>query len=162
MIGKDAFNEFIYDIKEDKYLLIYSFNDFEKNIVDEIKKFAKEKKLKIISIGKKYDWTDKNIVGSLKSFITYYNSADYVITNTFHGNVFSIIFNKQFVNVDFGKKKVEKLLEQFGLSNRTYKKNKDNISDMLDKKIDYKKINKLIEKDRIKADKVINDFFKQK
>ena len=158
MIGKDAFNEFIYDIKEDKYLLIYSFNDFEKNTVDEIKKFAKEKELKIISIGKKYDWTDKNIVGSLKSFITYYNSADYVITNTFHGNVFSILFNRQFVNIDFGKKKVDKLLEQYGLSNRTYINGSSHISEIYNNKIDYTKVNKLLEKDRTKANKVINDF----
>ena len=133
-------------------------NDFEKNIVEEIKKFAKEKQLKIISIGKKYDWTDKNIVSSLNSFITYYNSADYVITNTFHGNVFSILFNRQFVNIDFKKKKVDKLLEHYELSNRTYKKDESNIADIFNKNINYLEVNKLLEQDRIEANKVIDSF----
>ena len=158
MIGKDAFNEFIYNVDEEKYLLIYSFNDFEKNIVDEIRKYAKENNLNIISIGKKYDWVDKNVICSLNTFISYYNLASCVVTNTFHGNVFSIIFNKQFINIDFGKKKVDKLLEQYGLTNRIYKKGISKISNIFDKKIDYEKVNKLMEEDRKTANKIINSF----
>ena len=30
--------------------------------------------------------------------LSYYKNADLVITNTFHGNIFSIIYNKQFIS----------------------------------------------------------------
>ena len=159
MIGKDGFKEFISDIKEKKYLLIYSFNDFDEITVNQIKKFANDKNLTIISFGNKYSWSDKNVISSLKTFITYYNFAEYVITNTFHGTVFSIIFNKQFVNIDFDKKKVDKLLEHYNLSDRTYKKGKNNITDIFSKNIDYSKVNKLLEQDRIESNKVIDNFF---
>ena len=158
MIGKNAFDEFLYDIKESKYLLVYSFDDFDQKTVNEIKQFAESKNLKIISIGKKFYWSDKNITNSLQAFISYYNSAEYVITNTFHGNVFSIIFNKQFVNIDFGKKKVDKLLEQYDLSSRIYKKNVNSIIDIFNNTIDYNIVNNIMEKDRNKANSIIKKF----
>ena len=157
LMGKDAFDEFICNVNDNNYILIYSFNDFEKKVVSEIKRFAKNNNLKIISIGKKYDWTDKNVVSSLNSFITYYNYAEYVITNTFHGNVFSILFNKQFINIDYNKKKVDKLLEQYELCDRTYKNNNSNISKIFSNKIDYNKINELLERDRVKSNNILNE-----
>ena len=46
--------------------------------------------------------------------------ADYVLTDSFHGTVFSIIFHKQFVclgNKDRGNSRFESLLEMAGLEN---------------------------------------------
>lgn len=156
MIEKEVFDEFTFKPEEKKYVLIYSFNNFEKEIVRQIKEYAKENDLSIISVGNKYDWTDKNIICSLDTFISYYKSAECVITNTFHGNVFSIIFNKQFINIDFGKKKVNKLLEHYDLTDRVYIEGKSKVSEILGIAIDYSKVNKTIEQDKINANSFIN------
>ena len=79
--------------------------------------------------------------------IGYYKKADYIVTNTFHGNVFSIIFNKQFVSFGKNKKKVKYLLEEFGLSHRLIDET-DSISAVLDTAIDYTRINKTLEEKR--------------
>jgi len=63
---------------------------------------------------------------SPKEFISYFHSAKYIITNSFHGTAFSINFNKDFTtyllkhshNVNT---RLINLLELFGLQNRLYK-----------------------------------------
>lgn len=47
--------------------------------------------------------------------------ADYVITDSFHGTVFSILFNKPFIvygNIERGKARFDTLLKSFGLEDR--------------------------------------------
>ncbi len=39
-----------------------------------------------------------------KEFLALYSGADYVVTNSFHGVAFSVIFEKQFAYVDFSEK----------------------------------------------------------
>lgn len=158
MAGKDSFGEYIYDIDEGRFLLVYSFNDFRKEVSDEIRKYANKNNLRIISIGKKYDWADKNVISSLRAFITYYNFADCVVTNTFHGNVFSILFNKQFINIDYGKMKVDKLLSRYGLSSRTYKEPDGNVEKMFRETIDYTGVNELLKKDSTLAEETVRSF----
>ena len=72
--------------------------------------------------------------------IAYYKAADYVITNTFHGNVFSILFNKKFISYGKEQKKVVDLLKEFGLSHRLLN-NEDSITEILSAEINYDKIN---------------------
>lgn len=49
-----------------------------------------------------------------------YNS-DFIVTNSFHGTAFSIIFNKQFYSVYQNDARKDNLLEQFGLQSRHIK-----------------------------------------
>lgn len=81
----------------DNYLLIYKMQN-NKDLYKTAEKIAKELNLKIIEIGFK---TNKNITfiesASPGEFLWYFKNAKYIITNSFHGTAFSIIFQKNFV-----------------------------------------------------------------
>lgn len=73
-------------------------------------------------------------------------NAEYVITDSFHGCVFSILFHKKFNAVisQLGTR-IYSLLDMLGLENRVIVKDKGCI-DMSD--IDYKNVDKILEKER--------------
>ena len=50
----------------------------------------------------------------------YIKNADYVVTDTFHGTIFSIILGKKFATIirDSNKQKLSALLKRFSLDNR--------------------------------------------
>lgn len=83
----------------------------------------------------------------LKGFI----DADFIITDSFHGTIFSIIFNKEFItlgNDERGMARFNSLLTEFNLQNRliTDLKDVDKISQL--KKIDWINVNSLLEQRR--------------
>jgi len=77
-------------------ILFYSYEDHVVNqeIITEIQEFAKTMHLKTISLGYQHDWCDENINCTPWEFIEYFVKCKYVITTTFHGTVFSLLFEK--------------------------------------------------------------------
>ncbi len=74
-------------------------------------------------------------------------NAKYVITNSFHGMVFSIIFRKQFVvimNKERGAARFKSLLSMFGLENRLLNNYNDSLS-LFSETIDYSAIEPTID-----------------
>lgn len=105
----------------DKYLLLYNQDDLTLEQENLVKSIAKIKELVIISIGKYNRITDNNLIGiGPKEWIGYFSKASYVITNTYHGSIFSIIFKKPFtVFSNSGKaNKLNDLLSHLGLESR--------------------------------------------
>lgn len=81
-------------------------------------------------------------------FISKIKYADLVFVSSFHGTVFSIIFNKQFYCMppkDKGNRIIN-LLSKLGLSDRIINSKNDINNLDLDKKIDYSKVNSKLEK----------------
>lgn len=84
--------------------------------------------------------------------LKYYMNAEYVITDSFHGVCFSLIFNKTFIaigNYGRGIKRFESLLNKTGLSERLIPDPKvipHDISYL--EKIDFSKANKVIAEER--------------
>lgn len=59
----------------------------------------------------------------VEDWLAAFNESDFVITNSFHGCVFSLIFNRPFIavsNIERGKARFESLLERYGLSDRLF------------------------------------------
>ena len=81
-----------------KYLLLYQMN-FNRKARILAEKIAKKRNLKIVEI-----WNGFNLARSLKSklfvspqkFIDLFKNADFVVTTSFHGTAFSIIYRKNF------------------------------------------------------------------
>ncbi|WP_373636416.1 polysaccharide pyruvyl transferase family protein [Vibrio gazogenes] len=132
------------DIKTNEdYLLFYGFMLHEGDI-RLIKDFARENNLKIISVGYKNRWCDLNILDANPfEWNTYVHNAKYVVTTMFHGLVYSIIHEKQFVFVmnDYRRYKVGYLMKYLKLDSSTYYHENDNIIDKMLSHIDYKFIN---------------------
>ena len=142
------------------YILIYSYDGRIKSEkeINSIQLFAKKNNLKIISAGLYQSWCDKNISASPFELLSYVRNAKYVVTDTFHGTVFSIKYNKQFATLIRGsnKQKLSDLLMRFGLESRKVL-NVDFLSDILEQKIDYEPINNFIYKQNENSISYLND-----
>lgn len=91
-------------------------------------------------------------------------SADSVITNSFHGAVFSIIFNKNFIVLpNTGKavgmnERVLSLLEKMGLEEHLLESfNDESVRTLLSKKINWKEVNKRISNWQKEADTFLQE-----
>jgi hypothetical protein len=136
------FNQVEENIDIKKYILIYTYG-FNGNQIKRIKEFARTKNLKMISAGFYYKWCDMNLPVTAFTFLTLVKNADYVITPSYHGVIFSIIYKKQFGVFTHMRMKVESILRQFDLNDRILDENK-NIEDIIDKEIDYPKVESLL------------------
>ena len=86
------------EIKDSGYIILYGYTGrFTKDECREIKRYAKLKNLKIYCIGGVQHVCEKYIDCSPFEVISYFNNAEAVITDTFHGIILSIITHKHFV-----------------------------------------------------------------
>ena len=139
-----------------KYILTYFLGEVSNDLKRLIEEFAKNRKLEIINI------LDKNNNDWYKvgpgEFLYLIRMADYMITDSFHGTVFSIIMNKKFMVL---KRKIsregnmisriESLLNLFNLNNHLLNEcNYGIICEILNyRDID---IDKILEKERKSAE----------
>lgn len=119
------YQENVLHAQPDKYILCYFFDEPNKRVVSKINEFANLKKLKIkvlFSSNKTFIENGAEFVsaGPLE-FLQLVDKAQYVFTNSFHGCVFSVLFDKRFVA--FGRNhsetvkqasRIKTLLEQVG------------------------------------------------
>lgn len=134
------------------FILIYSYHfRFNKQKeIDTIRLFAKKNNLKILSIFGRQSWC-KNITLEPFEVLAYFKQAAYVITDTFHGTVLSIKYNKQFVSfvryddpIFPNANKLHYLLKKFELQNREIE-NINYLSQKITQKIDFESVNKVLE-----------------
>lgn len=81
---------------------------------------------------------------SVESWIECFQKSDFVVTDSFHGCVFSIIFNKPFIaiaNIDRGFTRFESLLEIYKLKDRLFKSISDIDPNIFKKEIKWDSIN---------------------
>lgn len=85
----------------EKYVLVYDFY-LGDDIKIEAQKIAKEKQLKIYSIGhSKLSYADKNFVyAGPKTFVSLIKNASFIISNSFHGTAFALIYGVPFKVLD--------------------------------------------------------------
>ena len=101
--------------KLDKYLLVYTYS-FDADKIKRTKEFAKQKGLKIVAVGNKFDWCDFSLPASPFEVLGLFMNAEYVVTDTFHGTALSIHFHRQFCTFADGKEKGYFLLQSYILS----------------------------------------------
>ena len=97
---------------------------------------------------------DQCVFPSLASWLRGFMDADYIVTDSFHGVVFSIIFNKPFIaiaNKERGLSRFISLMKMFELESRLIYSSDDLTDDIINQKIDFAKINTIKEREREKA-----------
>lgn len=143
-------------VKEKSYLIVYAYHERIKDPTEikNIKKFAKKKGLKIIHLGASQKWGGKFIVPNPFEMLDYFYNAEYVITDTFHGCIFSIINHVKFgVYVrDNNSNKISDLLTRLKLKDRTL--NNQNFLDfqmVLEKNINFDFVDNIIDEEKENA-----------
>ena len=129
------------------YIIVYTYPGriSDKEEIAAIKSFAKSKGLKLISIGHYFSWCDGVVVPHPFEVLAYFKNASYIVTDTFHGSVFSIKYNKPFATIVRGmnNNKLSYLLKQFGLESRIVGR-LDDIPKILDTPINYAPVSDFI------------------
>ena len=88
---------------------------------------------------------------TIEQWIDYFSLADFIVTDSFHGCVFSIIFNKPFIaigNKSRGLDRIKSLLSTFELSDRLICENDVLSINVLKNVIDWNKVNTIWENKR--------------
>lgn len=129
------------------YMVIYSYQGriSDKLEIEAIRRYARANNLKLVSIFSRYDWCDIYALPDTPiEVLRWFKYADCIVTDTFHGTIFSIITESRFVSLlrPSNKNKLGFLLKQLGLSDRA-----SGASDMqvkLSQKPDYKDCNSIL------------------
>ena len=142
--------------KKEKYLILYAYaGRITQKESDWISDYAHKKGLKIYTIGGVQKCADYFLDCSPFEVLSYFNKAEAVITDTFHGSIFSIITQRPFatlvrksVNGAYGnEEKLTDLLTRLGLSDHIARQ-QDEISSILDIHVDYTSVNELLKTER--------------
>ena len=144
---------------DSEYILVYAY-DGRMNDPDEVQKikaFAKAHYKKLYSVGYHHKWCDRNVNVSPDQLLQLINNASFVITDTFHGSVMSIICNTPMaVKLRDNSNKLRYLMSEYGLEDQIV----DDFGD-LDRaaanKIDFNEVNqKVLERRRFSMNYLVN------
>lgn len=150
------------DCNKNNFILLYAYmNDLNGEQIKSIKNFSQLTNLKILSVGLYNDWCDENIPASPFEFLSYMKNAKYVITNTFHGTLFSIIYNKQFVTFANNKVKITDILQRLNLEGRNAT-GENNLMRIFENEIDYSGVMSLLESQIKHSKKFIKNSIKER
>jgi len=135
-----------------RYLLTYFLGGIPAKYKKQIRNIVKKNNLEVINLG---DIREKETYETGPSeFIDYINSCSIVCTDSFHGTVFSIVFEKPFIVYErIGSSssmysRIDTLLNKFDLNSRKAENIKTN-NDVFD--IDYSHVPPILEQERKKA-----------
>lgn len=123
LLKPDEYNEITEKpIISDKYLLLYS-RRYNPEMQQYAEDMAKKHGWKVVEISLRATHADKGHImmykAGVEEFLSLVKNAEYVVTNSFHGLMFSVQFKKQFVifSRETGDSKINEALELFGLPN---------------------------------------------
>lgn len=114
LLDKEDYENVCKDVpKEEKSFVASYILDITPEKERFIRKIADEKGLTVKIFG-----ADKKMKWSVEEWLSMFRDADYIVTDSFHGTVFSIIFNKSFISIGNPKRGISRfnsLLDKFGL-----------------------------------------------
>lgn len=152
LMKKDDYLQIAPPASTPKYILLYLFEALSPEMIRELQEFAREKNLRLVK-GTSGDMSipcDHIGFGRPDDFLSCFAHADYVITDTFHGTVFSANLEKRFVAINRNKNKVNGFLAQMQLSDRLLSDG-DSLTAALEKEIDYVPVRSSIEAHRAES-----------
>ncbi len=140
------------DIELKDYIVVYAYTGrIKPNEAEIIKAFAKKHNKKIVCIGEYQSFCDMYISADPFELLAYIKKSDFVVTDTFHGTVFSIKLNRPFATIlrssegnRYGNtEKLTSLLGKFNLMNRRVD-TIENLEKIITTPVDFTEANKVI------------------
>lgn len=154
------------DMQIEPYILVYFLGEKieHRKVVEKIRKFTN---WKVIALPAAYlemgNVNYEKIWGGPTEFLTLIKNAALICTDSFHGTMFSINFQKNFftfckssdLEESSENSRIYSALNIFGLSNRVVRNIED--IELSDFSIDYKKVNPILEEQRNDSVKYLKD-----
>lgn len=141
LMGREFFCDMIKDVNDQIYesvQYILDPSETKNSILNTIHNKYSNGNIKNILDGKNFY--------SLDEWVSFFKNTNFVVTDSFHGMVFSIIFNKQFIvliNNNRGRDRFESLCSLLGIKDRLWDINQNNYPTLED--IDYGLINEKLD-----------------
>lgn len=143
------------------YIFVYVL-EINESLISTVTALSKEKNLPVVFFDLKNRYGCKaysKYTADPLEFISYLKHAEYVVTNSFHGTVFSIVFKKKFICVPNQKNptRMVELLKNLGLENRLYQLN-DHAVD-IDEDIDFASVHQKLDVLRVQSQNYLEEVF---
>ncbi len=147
------------DIKLNDYIVVYAYTGrIKPNEAEVIIDFARKHNKMIVCIGEYQPFCDMYISADPFELLAYIKNADYVVTDTFHGTVFSIKLNRPFATIlrssegnRYGNtEKLTSLLSKFKLISRKVD-SIENLEEIITSPIDFTDANCVIAEETDKS-----------
>ena len=144
-------------VNKSNYIFMYMLETDNQEMMEYAYKLSQIKQCQIIYIHKNNILpfeNAENVYGiSPNEFLEYIYKADYVVTNSFHATVFSILFEKKFCTFKTIKSysRMVDLLKNLNLDNRIYHDDFD-----IDTDIEYKQVKNTLEELREPSEEFLN------
>lgn len=135
-----------------RYMFVYFLGNVPDDYWNNINRLAEKLGLEVVELSECKGTKYYNV--GPQHFLYALNHADYICTDSFHGSVFSILFEKQFTiftrtdNDVPMNSRIETLVATFGLEERV---SADMDVEQALKKIDYAKVGEILERERSRA-----------
>lgn len=134
-----------------RYLLVYAYGQriHTAQEIDAIRAFAKAKGLKTVAMGGSQYWCDLYVPASPMRMLDWFAHADYVVTDTFHGTIFSVIHHRPFAVVTrrTNENKLMSLLEDLGLAQQRLP-DMAQLPQVLAQEIRYDQVDAILDRER--------------
>lgn len=104
-----------------RYALVYGYgNRFSKAEGEAVRAVAQKRGVKLLAVYGKQDFCDENIDCGPDEILSYFKGAEFAVTDTFHGSIFSAITHTPFVVFKRGQNanKLTDLLDRLSLNDR--------------------------------------------
>lgn len=144
LLRSEDYSRYEEPIPEKEYIAFYGFDDRNNNetLMNKAIQLSKLTNLPIIDFSLdefhwKYDKVEKVMV-TPGEFLSYIKNGKYVVTNSFHGTVFSIVYNKEFYTLPKSgtSSRMVELLNRLGIERRILDNDKKD-----DAELDYTVVN---------------------
>lgn len=136
------------------YLLVYAYGQRIRTAqeIRAIQDFAHSRGLKTVAMGGSQFWCDLYIPADPFRMLDYMYYADYVVTDTFHGAIFSVIHKKQFAVIvrRSNENKLTGLLNDLLLQDRLLQK-AEHLEQILTAPVDYDGVDRILERERLRT-----------
>lgn len=133
------------DYAKEKHIFVYCLDE-HLNQKDVLHQLEQTINIPLLSLNQ------KNL--QIDMWLSAMRTAEYVITDSFHGTVFSILFHKKFIvvaNEQRGLTRLQSLLKMFGLENRLIMSFENFDCEKLDAEIDYESVDSVLNREREKS-----------
>lgn len=143
--------------KRRNYIIVYAYrNRITCQEAKIITAFAKKEGKNLISVSGEMEWCDEHFIGSPFEMLDLFRHADYVVTDTFHGTIFSVINRVKFVTlirnsvggVYGNQEKLQDLLYRLRLGERSYSEIDGDFDSIIRKEINYDDVFEIIVRER--------------
>ena len=136
------------------YAVLYTYKNrpYSAEQIEAIQRFCSSNGLRLVSFGDAKDWVDVAVDATPLEMLAYLDKASFVITDTFHGAVFSMRANRNFAVLvrEDNRNKLEDVLVRLGQESRTIQTFNE-LQAMYEQPPLFNKTNEIIARERIRS-----------